>query len=91
MRAETRLETLQENLSSLQHDNINLKEQLDGWRVKELGRDKGDSQDKFTLILTSLREDHEKVSHIQPPCISQCVGCKTELTLLNTCWLKTKC
>ena len=55
------METLTDKVSSLQHENLSLRQQVEEARVRDLGRDQGDAGDKLTTMISSLRSDHEKV------------------------------
>ena len=63
MRMSTRIETMSERLTSVQHENLTLKQQLDEARLRDLNRDQGDSSEKLTNMLATLRADHDKVSY----------------------------
>ena len=61
VRLATKMETLTDKVSSLQHENLSLRQQVEEARVRDLGRDQGDAGDKLTTMISSLRSDHEKV------------------------------
>ena len=63
MRMSTRIETMSERLTSVQHENLTLKQQLDEARLRDLNRDQGDSSEKLTNMLATLRADHDKASY----------------------------
>ena len=50
-----------DRVNTLQHENLTLRQQLDESRLKGSTEGKEDG-DKFTLMLSTLRDDHSKVS-----------------------------
>ncbi|XP_060576517.1 uncharacterized protein LOC132733823 isoform X22 [Ruditapes philippinarum] len=56
-----KIESLQERLSSIQHENLSLKQQVD--TAQHLANDRAgfDLQDKLNTMITTLKADHDKV------------------------------
>ena len=60
VRSQARLETLNERNLSTQSELDSLRKQVDEYRLREMGRERGDSDSKFSQILNTMREDHDK-------------------------------
>ena len=67
MRLQARNEALQERVTSLQHETITLRQQLDDAR---LAATKGEGAEYLQTVLTSIRADQEKVLPLLPSTVT---------------------
>ena len=58
MRTQSRNESLQERVTSLQHETLTLRQQLDEARVSSA---KGEGAEHLNAVLDKIRSDQEKV------------------------------
>ena len=59
MRLEAKMETLQDRLTSLQHENLRLQQQLDEARTS--GSKEGAGDNLSASLLAQIKQDQEKV------------------------------